>query len=480
MREKVGGSFILAARAAYLALILFAAANFGLTRPSGILVFNYAMGATVSLWLFGSAIAGRKPRVGGLPFLIVLAILMMGWFTTVAGLLESADPDISEWPDWMENLLITCGTYDPALSLASMFGCTVLLGAFLMAVDLFADPLWGKRLVFSICLAGVGVVCFVFLQKLTGNLLILKSLNGRVPLSFGPYRYWGNAASFLNLIWPVLAAMALHAGMRHTRGWSIWMAAAVLVFSALYINISKAGQALGVVGLILFGSFAFFYILQRKRLSLATFPWRMTAVVAVPALLLAIALFFGVHWSRWDRLQSQGLQQNERLIAYSYFLKILPDSGWTGCGPGTFQRVYLHYVGDDPVMHRTPFWVAHQDYLQTLVEWGYIGAILWGALLVPAALRLAGRCLALQRIARNGSTAEPGYAFGLGDKLRCFFQALPNPNTPPIQGGALIAILLIAIHAGMDFPMQIESLQFYFLIWIALGWQAGREPVKED
>ncbi len=477
MREKVGGSFILAARVAYLALILFAAANFGLTRPSGILIFNYSMGATVLLWLFGSAMAGRKPRVGWLPFLIVFAILIMGWFTTVAGLLESADTDTSEWPDWLEDLLIACGTYDPALSLASMFRCTVLLGAFLMAVDLFAAPPWGKRLVLSVCLAGVGVVGFVFLQKLTGNLLMLKSLDGRIPLSFGPYRYWGNAASFLNLIWPVLAAIALHTGMRHARGWSAWMAAAILVFSALYINISKAGQALGIVGLALFGSFALLYILRRKRLSLATFPWQTAAVITVLTLLLAVILFFGVQWSRWDRLQSQGLQQNERLVAYRYFIKILPDAGWTGCGPGTFQRVYMHYVGNDPVMHRTPFWVAHQDYLQTLVEWGYIGTILWGALLVPGALMLAGRCF---RPSRNGMTTEPGYAFDLMDKLHSFFRAVPDSSTPLIQGGVLIAIILTALHAGVDFPMQIESLQFYFLIWIALGWQAGKEPVKED
>jgi hypothetical protein len=31
-------------------------------------------------------------------------------------------------------------------------------------------------------------------------------------------------------------------------------------------------------------------------------------------------------------------------------------------------------------------------------------------------------------------------------------------------------MLLTAIHAAFDFPMQIPSLGLYFLIWTALGW----------
>ncbi len=47
---------------------------------------------------------------------------------------------------------------------------------------------------------------------------------------------------------------------------------------------------------------------------------------------------------------------------------------------------------------------------------------------------------------------------------------MPSPHEPCLAAGALCAVLLTALHALVDFPMQIASLQLYFLTLLALGW----------
>ncbi|HEY9715625.1 MAG TPA: hypothetical protein V6C72_19280, partial [Chroococcales cyanobacterium] len=53
---------------------------------------------------------------------------------------------------------------------------------------------------------------------------------------------------------------------------------------------------------------------------------------------------------------------------------------------------------------------------------------------------------------------------------KTFFAAMPSPREPCIAAGAFCAVVLTALHAFVDFPMQIASLQFYFLTLLALGW----------
>lgn len=479
MHENWGEVLVRCSRYFFLALIPFAALNFGLTRSSGISAFNLLMGGTFLVWILGHLLAWRRPQVGWIPFLLCLAILAVGGFTTAAGYPDLVETDTSDWPDWLQTVVTSYGTYDLDLSMAAMFRTVALLAGFLIAVDIFSNATWGRRLLFTLSMTALAIVAFVFVQKFTGNLLVLKSEDGKVPLSFGVYRYWGNAAAFLDLIWPITAAIAVHTGVRRTRGWSLWLAAAVLTFSALYINVSKAGHLLGVLGLALGIIVTLVYLRRTKRISSSVLSARTFLATIIPAAFLGIALFYGIQWSRWDDLEKRGgILSNERIVAYGYFLKILPDAGWLGCGPGTFQHVYPGYVALDPTMNRTPFWVAHQDYLQTIVEWGYAGTALWGLLFVPAGFFLLKRGFSLERASSRKSDYQS--PFSLGEKLGAFFSAIPPPSAPLVQSGALIAILLTALHATVDFPMQIVSLQFYFLIWMALGWSKPEAKTTQD
>jgi O-antigen ligase len=110
---------------------------------------------------------------------------------------------------------------------------------------------------------------------------------------------------------------------------------------------------------------------------------------------------------------------------------------------------YTHHLGDEV----GGVWrFAHQDYLQTIVEWGWVGAALW-------AVVFAGGVWLCFRNAR----ALPS---GDGSRTLLFTAGL--------------ALCGIGLHALVDFPLQIASLQLYVVVFLGLGWGAtrfcGEEP----
>ncbi|MDD5200148.1 MAG: hypothetical protein PHC88_10145 [Terrimicrobiaceae bacterium] len=468
MRTTIGATLIRAARISFLVHIVAAAAAYGLTRESGIHWFNLGLGVTVSAWLLGSLLAGVRPRAGWIPVGIAGGILALGW--TVTGL-SSIDPTTGyegPAPDWLTTVAAQIGAFDADLAWSGMLRVTALLAAFLFAIDMFRQPMWTRMALMVVGVTGIGMVTLFYLGKIVPAIFELKALDETNPLAFATFRYWGNAASFLNLVWPVLAGIALHIGLNRGRGWSIWMGGALWTFSALYVNLSKAGQVLGIIGLLLLGGLFLGILIRRGRLHRNRFSWRLFLAALLPALIFLGALPFAIPWQRWEGLAGTGLEQNQRTQAYRLFIQVVPQSGWTGFGPHTFQDVSWNYFSDEAVVRTTPFWVAHQDYLQTLIEWGYAGTLLWACLLIPPAIRLLAGSLGKR--GNPQQIEENGYQFTLWDHFRSFATSLPAAEAPALQAGVFVAIALTALHAAVDFPMQIESLQFYFLIWTALGW----------
>lgn len=477
MHRTAGDWLAAAARVAFLALIIFAAAAYGLTRYEPLAWFNIAALATFACWLLGHFVALRLPRTGFLPWLLVFAILLYGWGVTGLGYADSWLMDTEEeFPDFYYEIT-ALGTFTVQNSVAAMIRTSALLALFLMAIDLFASKRWGQALLVTLAVTGIGMVVFFYLQRTFGGPFLLRDLSGRIFLNFATYRYWGNGASFLGLFWPLPAAIAVYAGVRKAFGWSSWMAVALLMFGALYLNKSKAGHVLGLVGLVLFVLLAGTTlwrsgVFKRRQIRLS-----VVLVIALPLAAIAVSLYLAIPQKRWEKLTDQGLERNVRLIAYEHFLKMVPIAGWSGYGPGTFIEVHREFVDVDPRIRKVPFWVAHQDYLQTVIEWGYAGTILWGLLFVPS-----GICLLLRSLRRsqNDYRSSPPYVFGWEDRLAAFAATIPQPRAPLIQAAAFTAVAVTALHAAVDFPMQIASLQFYFLIWIALGWAPARHWKKDD
>jgi O-antigen ligase len=145
--------------------------------------------------------------------------------------------------------------------------------------------------------------------------------------------------------------------------------------------------------------------------------------------------------------QSQLTPANKRLITAKICLRMLPDAGWHGFGPGTFALVFPHYTGQDASLIPGIWRYAHNDYLQTLLEWGWMGAILWAIVLFGALAQLVH----YWRKRRDLSTS---------DRVLCFM--------------TMLALSGVAAHAMVDFPFQIMSLQLYAGVCVGFGWGCGR------
>jgi O-antigen ligase len=86
----------------------------------------------------------------------------------------------------------------------------------------------------------------------------------------------------------------------------------------------------------------------------------------------------------------------------------------------------------------------HADYVQTLLEWGIVGTALWSVIFFG------------------------GIARGVGAYLSP--QADGNSQHDLFLPATLLALCGVALHALIDFPLQIASIQLYVAVYLGLGW----------
>jgi O-antigen ligase len=149
-------------------------------------------------------------------------------------------------------------------------------------------------------------------------------------------------------------------------------------------------------------------------------------------------------WERWQQLPAQ-LPRDARWLVAQAAWRGAGDAGWLGLGPGTFRVAFPYltgYLGD----RVQGFWrFLHEDYLQTLLEWGRVGALLWSAFL------FGGIFVAI----RNSRAAKDA---GWSPRRR---EMLPLIYLP---------LLATALHAAVDFPLQIASIQLYVATYLGICW----------
>ena len=85
----------------------------------------------------------------------------------------------------------------------------------------------------------------------------------------------------------------------------------------------------------------------------------------------------------------------------------------------------------------------HEDYLQTVLEWGWLGSSLWALLFFG------------------------GIAVGIHSYIR-YARRDWIPRRRMLQPMAILALAGVALHALIDFPFQIESIQLYVATYLGL------------
>jgi hypothetical protein len=342
------------------------------------------------------------------------------------------------------------GSIDYAISAAWILRGTLLLGTILFVADLSQSSRWLLRLWYVIGLVGGSIAFLGLLQKATGAQMIFwqppPPPEFGVTTFFATYFYHGNAGAFLNLVWPLSAGLVIRAFTRQSQPGmrALWTIVFIITIAGVLANTSRMAQ---LVAAVLLGAIGLhFGPTLLRELSGAQ---KSVAVAGTLAIILAlIALAQATHLeqplNRWQSV-GEGFPADARWQASRVALGALPGASFFGSGPGTFRVVFPGYnIGSGhPVPGSWRF--LHEDYLQTVLEWGWLGSSLWALLFFGG---IAVGILSYKRYAAR-------------DWI---------PRRRVMQPLAILALAGVAMHALVDFPFQIESIQLYVATYLGVCW----------
>jgi O-antigen ligase len=229
---------------------------------------------------------------------------------------------------------------------------------------------------------------------------------------------------------------------------------ALLIIAAVASNTSRMAQ---LIGLILIVSLLFSFVrrafrrhprIDYKNLLLGS------GIVVFTLFAIARVSHLDQPFKRWNELSAQ-LPADSRWLASRAAFRALGDASWFGFGPGTFRVIFPYYTsGLGPGIEG--IWrFLHEDYLQTLLEWGWLGSMLWGLLF------FGGIFVAVKNLRTPGRTPE---------WLPRYRRLLPM---------IVLALVGIALHALVDFPLQIASLQLYVAVYLGICWGSSQWEGKD-
>ncbi|MCX6928950.1 MAG: O-antigen ligase family protein [Verrucomicrobia bacterium] len=254
--------------------------------------------------------------------------------------------------------------------------------------------------------------------------IIEPRINKSPEAQFGPYAYRSNAAQYMLMLWPLTLAfwwMLRRAPKGRRAGFRNYLLPCVLVMAMVPLaSLSRAAAVIGLASIVA----AIIVVLrfgERKRGALA---WGISALLAVG---LLVGTF--VEWKQLGLRFDEASLDSQRHLSWQNTWKIVKDFPLYGAGPGTFDSVYFLYR---PALQDGWVAQAHNDWLEFLVTFGIVGCV----------FLLSGLGLVLVSPLVENRFAVP----------RVFFWLV------------WLGLVSCLVFAAVDFPFQIYSLEFLFLL----------------
>jgi hypothetical protein len=402
------------------------------------------------LWMVELIVSQRKPVFPGVLLILTGALVAIGgWMVVNSGSIYDSEFHVFVPLKNFEPHL--AGSVDYATSAAWMARGALLLCTIVFVADLSQSDRWLLRLWEAIGLVAGSIAFLGLLEKATGAPMIFwqSAPPWGVSTFFATFYYHANAGAFLNLIWPLTAGLAIRAftGPCHPAMRAVWVSAFILTVASVLANTSRVAQLIALLLLVAI-SCQFGPSLLRK-LSYAKRSVVLAGAVATVFTLIALAQTTHLEQAlaRWQ-LVGERIPNDARWQATRVAISALPHVGFFGFGPGTFRVVFpYHNVGS---ANRVPgTWrFLHQDYVQTALEWGWLGSSLW------ALLFFGGIAVGIYNYKKHAA----GWC----------------PRRRLLQPLIIIALVGVALHALVDFPLQIASIQLYVATYLGLCWGSAR------
>ena len=305
-----------------------------------------------------------------------------------------------------------------------------------------------RWLLWLLCINGALLGVESIVQRASGSSKLLfvaqPLVNPEGETQFGPYAYRSNAAQYFNMVWPVCLGfwwMLQRAGGLRGRGHHILLVCAAIMAACPIISTSRGG-ALVAAGILVL---AVIYLTTANHFShhlRSSDRKARRGATAMLWLFLALTLALGLSFG-WNSLQPRMEQIGEgyqiRAAMYEAAKPMAADYPLFGAGPGTFGTLFQLYL-----ISPATYWPEqlHNDWLETRITFGWMGTAL---------LLAALACVVLRWFVPGG-----------------------------IRGNRRFVVLIWLAMAGClvearyDFPFQIHSTLFLFLVLCAMLFNLGR------
>ena len=289
------------------------------------------------------------------------------------------------------------------------------------------------------------------IQRLEGSgkllFLVRPRIHKTAATQFGPYAYYANASQYFNLLWPACLGFwwrlqrSQAGGLRHyLRHYLVLLCCAIMAACPI-ISTCRGGTFITVGLLVLTTLYLAATQFQlhppsRDRTRKRNITLGILALFFTGALALGCSLGWKALKPRLATTQ-EDLRHREEM--YDVSRPMAADHPVFGIGPGAWESVSEQYRV--PTMTDWPAQV-HNDWLETRITFGWVGSAL---------IALAFATVVLRWFVRGG--IHGGRRFVLLTWLGL--------------GGCLL-------HARFDFPFQIHSIVFLFLLLCAILFNLTR------
>jgi hypothetical protein len=431
-------SRIAAASAFFVAAALFyAPLAYGCTRPEMLPALFGLLTASIVAGVIGFAAMQRWPDIPRLLLVCVTAILLQGWWMTW-------NPVFPSTASANEGLVDTTLENIRRLSSNFMTSTSFLLGAFIVLCGLFGNANLRRFLLLAAAISGVLICVIGDVLKIAGEPLMRYFWK---PIDiywndFALFRYHGNAGAFLNLVWPLILVFTRRAyrptGTLVER--ILWTFSALACGSALFLNAAKAAMVIGLLIL----PWPFYTLLVRLKQRTLLF-LAVGTVIFIAGALAVLSQY--THEASFQRITNRTELSSDfsgRWESNRENLEAVPEVGWFGLGPGLFQLAFPYQLS--PMRNVGDFAqdYAHEDYLQTVLEWGWLGTV-WWTLLVAVGLYRAIRTYAQREM-------------------------FPSKTDRHLLLAAILGVCATLAQSFVEFPLQVVSLRLFFFVLLAFCW----------
>jgi O-antigen ligase len=288
----------------------------------------------------------------------------------------------------------------------------------------------------TVIFLGMGISFYAIYQYLTKSETVWTFVSGYKGRAGGTFIYPNNFAGFLEMLLPLALCYMLVGRLSHVTKILLGYAA-VAMLVGIGVTLSRGGWIVtALVLLILCGVLLF----QRY--------YRLQALVLF-VLLIAGGLFLGPKMQtmhlRFEKVLSSGVAKDMRISIWQPTYQMWQDHFWLGAGPAHFDYLFRLYRPQDVQLRPGR---AHNDYLNTLADWGVVGAV----------IVVAAWVLLYWGVWRGWK-----FTRGAQDDF-----SRKKSNKFAFVMGASLALLAVLLHAAVDFNMHLPAVAILAVTLMAL------------